>query len=81
MKFGIFSDLHLDFAPWELTVDPDVFYLNAGDTHPDVQIRDAFHFQFKDKIFFITCIFKINYSKRIIIHFLLLIKFLRILHF
>jgi predicted phosphodiesterase len=53
VKFGIFSDLHLEFAPWELTVDPDVFYLNAGDTHPDVQLRDAFHFQFKSKVFFI----------------------------
>ena len=53
MKFGIFSDLHLEFAPWELTVDPDVFYLNAGDTHPDVQLRDVFHFQFKSKVFFI----------------------------
>jgi len=36
-----------------MTVDPDVFYLNAGDTHPDVQLRDAFHFQFKDKVLFI----------------------------
>jgi predicted phosphodiesterase len=53
VKFGIFSDLHLEFAPYELTVDPDVFYLNAGDTHPDVQLRDAFHFQFKSKVFFI----------------------------
>jgi len=53
VKFGIFSDLHLEFAPWELVVDPDVFYLNAGDTHPDVQLRDAFHFKFKDKLFFI----------------------------
>ena len=34
MKFGIFSDLHLEFAPYTMTVDPDVFYLNAENTAP-----------------------------------------------
>ena len=53
MKLGIFSDLHLEFAPYTMTVDPDVFYLNAGDTHPDPQIRDAFHFQFKGAVYFV----------------------------
>jgi predicted phosphodiesterase len=52
VKFGLFSDLHLEFAPWEYTPDPDVFYLNAGDTHPDPQLRDAFHFGFRDKVYF-----------------------------
>ena len=53
MKLGIFSDLHLEFAPYTMTVDPDVFYLNAGDTHPDPQLRDAFHFQFKGAVYFV----------------------------
>lgn len=51
MKFGIFSDLHMEFQPWLFEPEADTFYLNAGDTHPDVQLRDAFHFQFKGKIF------------------------------
>ncbi len=51
MKFGIISDLHLEFAPWSMVAEPDVFYLNAGDTHPDPQVRDAFHFQFKGAVY------------------------------
>lgn len=41
MKFGIISDLHTEFQPWYLPeLEPDVFYLNAGDTHPDKLLRD-----------------------------------------
>lgn len=42
MKFGIFSDLHMEFQPWEFTPEADVFYLNAGDTHPQQLTRDYF---------------------------------------
>ena len=42
MKFGIFSDLHMEFEPWFFEPDPDVFYLNAGDTHPRKMMRDYF---------------------------------------
>jgi predicted phosphodiesterase len=42
MKFGIFSDLHMEFNPWYLEPDPDVFYLNAGDTHPQALTRGYF---------------------------------------
>ena len=42
MKFGIFSDLHMEFQPWFFEPDPDVFYLNAGDTHPQQLTRDYF---------------------------------------
>ena len=51
MKFGIISDLHMEFEPWFFEPDPDVFYLNAGDTHPQYLMRDYFHSLFKDKIF------------------------------
>lgn len=51
MKFGIFSDLHMEFEPWFFEPDPDVFYLNAGDTHPQWLMRDYFHSLFKDKVF------------------------------
>ncbi len=39
MNLGIFSDLHLEFAPWWNTPHPDVLYLNAGDTSPGVSTR------------------------------------------
>ena len=42
MKFGIISDLHMEFQPWFFEPDPDVFYLNAGDTHPRKMMRDYF---------------------------------------
>ena len=42
MKFGIISDLHMEFEPWFFEPDPDVFYLNAGDTHPQMLTRDYF---------------------------------------
>lgn len=42
MKFGIFSDLHMEFQPWDLTPDPEAFYLNAGDTHPLAIVRNSF---------------------------------------
>lgn len=41
MKFGIISDLHMEFQAWyPPEPDPDVFYLNAGDTHPNKLMRD-----------------------------------------
>lgn len=48
MKFGIFSDLHMEFEPWFFEPDPDVFYLNAGDTHPQFLMRDYFSSLFKN---------------------------------
>lgn len=51
MKFGIFSDLHMEFEPWFFEPDPDVFYLNAGDTHPHFLTRDYFEGLFKGKCF------------------------------
>ena len=51
MKFGIFSDLHMEFEPWFFEPDPDVFYLNAGDTHPQFLMRDYFFSLFKDNLF------------------------------
>jgi predicted phosphodiesterase len=51
MKFGIFSDLHLEFEPWEFTPDPDVFYLNAGDTHPYIINRHQFEAKFFNNYF------------------------------
>jgi predicted phosphodiesterase len=51
VKFGIFSDLHMEFQPWLFEPDPDVFYLNAGDTHPQKLTRDYFYSLFKDKLF------------------------------
>lgn len=41
MKFGIISDLHMEFQPWYPDEpEHDVFYLNAGDTHPNKLMRD-----------------------------------------
>lgn len=43
MKLGIFSDLHLEFGvPWDYRPEPGVFYLNAGDTHPNTGERHKF---------------------------------------
>lgn len=53
MKFGIFSDLHMEFQPWFFEPDPDVFYLNAGDTHPHWLARDSFHSLFRGKVFYV----------------------------
>lgn len=52
MKFGIISDLHMEFQPWLFEPDPDVFYLNAGDTHPNKLIRDYFESLFKNDNYF-----------------------------
>lgn len=41
MKLGIFSDLHLEFSDWNYSPNPDVFYINAGDTHPYMEHRLA----------------------------------------
>lgn len=51
MKFGIFSDLHMEFQPWFFEPDPDVFYLCAGDIHPNALMRDYFYSLFNGKIF------------------------------
>ena len=41
MKFGIISDLHMEFQAWyPPEPESDVFYLNAGDTHPNKLLRD-----------------------------------------
>lgn len=43
MKIGIFSDLHLEFGDWNFTdFQDDVFYINAGDTHPDAREKSWF---------------------------------------
>ena len=54
MKFGIISDLHMEFMPWFHTPEEGVFYLNAGDTHPDWKVRDYFHSTFKGNVYSIT---------------------------
>ena len=51
MKFGIISDLHMEFQPWLHEPDPDLFYLNAGDTHPSPLMRDYFESLYKGKIY------------------------------
>jgi predicted phosphodiesterase len=51
MKLGIFSDLHLEFSSWDYEPDPDVFYINAGDTHPYPEIREYFRKKFQDNYF------------------------------
>ena len=52
MKFAVISDLHMEFQPWLHEPDPDVFYLNAGDTHPNWLTRDYFHEKvLKGKVF------------------------------
>ena len=48
MKFGIFSDLHMEFQPWLFEPEAETFYLNAGDTHPKAMFRDYFHSLFKN---------------------------------
>lgn len=52
MKFAIISDLHMEFQPWLHEPDPDVFYLNAGDTHPQQLIRSYFMSLFKNNNLF-----------------------------
>ena len=40
MKIGIFSDLHLEFGHWYFNdFKDDVYYINAGDTHPEARER------------------------------------------
>lgn len=51
MKLGIFSDLHLEFRDWNYKPEPDVFYINAGDTHPFASYRERFFEKFKGNIF------------------------------
>lgn len=38
----------MEFEPWYFEPDPDVFYLNAGDTHPQFLMRDYFFSLFKN---------------------------------
>lgn len=52
MKFGIISDLHMEFLAWyPPELDPDVFYLNAGDTHHDKVVRDLFEKKMGERYF------------------------------
>jgi predicted phosphodiesterase len=52
MKLGIFSDLHMEFEPWLFEPKDDVFYLNAGDTHPHKNTRDYFASLFTNDNYF-----------------------------
>lgn len=51
MKFAIISDLHMEFQPWLHEPDPDLFYLCAGDVHPNTLLRDYFYSLYKGRIF------------------------------
>lgn len=51
MKFAIISDLHMEFQPWFHEPDPDAFYLNAGDTHPQMLSREYFFSLFNNRMF------------------------------
>lgn len=51
MKLGIFSDLHLEFGPWNYEPEEGVFYINAGDTHPYPEIRLHMQKKFQDRCF------------------------------
>lgn len=42
----------MEFQPWLFEPDPDVFYLNAGDTHPQKLTRDYFESLFKNDNYF-----------------------------
>lgn len=50
MKLGIFSDLHLEFAPWDYEPEDGVFYINAGDTHPYPEVRMWFRKRFPNSL-------------------------------
>lgn len=52
LKLGIFSDLHMEFEPWLFEPKDDVFYINAGDTHPKKMMRDYFKSLFKEDMYF-----------------------------
>ena len=51
MKLGIFSDIHLEFNSWDFEPEDDVFYINAGDTHPFAEVRQYFQKRFQDNLF------------------------------
>lgn len=53
MKIGIFSDLHLEFQDWDFTPDPEIFYICAGDIHPNYDKRQEFLDRFNGKIFYV----------------------------
>lgn len=52
MKIGIISDLHMEFQPWLFEPEKDVFYINAGDTHPNKLFRDYFRSLFNPMMYF-----------------------------
>jgi len=59
VKFGIFSDLHMEFdrgwkgVEYNPEILPDVFYLSAGDLSPSKYFRNNFYLQFDDNIFYV----------------------------
>lgn len=57
VKFGIISDLHLEFDrvgdQYAFPIEDDVFYLCAGDIHPYEEMRKYFYKQFNDNILFV----------------------------
>jgi predicted phosphodiesterase len=57
VRFGIISDLHLEFdrggSHYELSPKDDVFYLCAGDVHPREKLRNKFYEQFDYNIFYV----------------------------
>jgi len=58
MKIGIFSDLHLEFdikgICYKPVIEDDVFYICAGDTHPNIRTRDAFYNKFHGNVFHVN---------------------------
>lgn len=56
MKYGIISDLHLEFRkqnPWDFIPDPDVFYLCAGDIDSNMMRRHDFIGRHLDHMFYV----------------------------
>jgi hypothetical protein len=54
----------MEFQPWLFEPEADVFYLNAGDTHPQWLTRDYFHSLFNLFSFsfhFLTILFSFSY--------------------
>ena len=51
LKLAIIADLHMEFQPWFHEPDPELFYLCAGDVHPNALMRDYFYSLFNGKIF------------------------------
>jgi hypothetical protein len=51
VKFGIISDLHQEFAPYDFQPEDGVFYLNAGDTQSHTKERQAWLGYYDDIMF------------------------------